>query len=105
MGKLVGQSLNRNLDLYKIIATNIKHLRVETEKTQSELSELIDIGHDSWSVIESGESRIEFGVALAIANLFCLPSVECLSIKDFYKNVGDDWREKAIRNIEGRREC
>ena len=102
MGKLTGQSLNRNLDLYKIIATNIKHLRVETEKTQSELSALINISHDSWGVIESGKSRIEFGVVMAIANLFCLPSVECLSIKDFYKNVGDDWREKAIRNIEER---
>lgn len=102
MGKLTGQSLNRNLDLYKIIATNIKHLRVETEKTQSELSALINISHDSWGVIESGKSRIEFGVVMAIANLFCLPSIECLSIKDFYKNVGDDWREKAIRNIEGR---
>ena len=102
MGKLTGQSLNRNLDLYKIIATNIKHLRVETEKTQSELSALINISHDSWGVIESGKSRIEFGVVIAIANLFCLPSVECLSIKDFYKNVGDDWREKAIKNIEGR---
>ena len=100
--KVTGQSLNRNLDLYKTIATNIKHLRIETEKTQSELSSLIQISEDSWGLIERGITRIEFGVALAIANLFCLPSVECLSIKDFYKNVGDDWREKAIRNIEGR---
>lgn len=102
MSKLRGQSINGNLDLYKTIAKNIQHLRIETGKTQLELSLLVNISGKSWGVIEAGKSRIEFGVALAIANLFCLPSVECLSIKDFYKNVGDDWREKAIRNIEGR---
>jgi hypothetical protein len=46
---------------------------------------------------------MEYGIVLAIANLLCLPSVECLSEKDFYKTVGDDWREKTIKKIEERK--
>lgn len=100
MGKLTGQSFNKNLTLYKTIANNIKHLRVEAGKTQSELSDLVQISNDSWGLIESGKTRVEFGLVLAIADLFCLPSAECLSMKDFYKTVGDDWREKVIKKIE-----
>ena len=103
MTKLTGQPLNQNLELYRAIAKNIQHLRIEIGKTQKELSELIKVSKYAWWLIESGDTRMEHGVVLAIANLFCLPSVECLSIKDFYKTVGDDWREKVIKKIEERR--
>lgn len=100
MGKLTGPSFTKNLALYKIIANNVKHLRIESGKTQLELSLLVQISNDSWGLIESGKTRVDFGLALAIADLFCLPSAECLSTKDFYKTVGDDWREKVVKKIE-----
>lgn len=102
MTKLVGKSLNQNLELYRAIAQNIKHLRIELGKTQTELSKLIHISHDSWCLIESGKSRIEYGVMLAIAELLCLSSVEYLSKKDFYKTVKDDWKEQVISKIDSR---
>lgn len=103
MAKLTGQSLNQNLELYRAIAKNVRQLRIELNKTQKELSEIIQISKYAWWLIESGDTRMEHGIVLAIANLLCLPSVECLSEKDFYKTVGDDWREKTIKKIEERK--
>lgn len=105
MAKITGQTLNQNLSLYRAIAKNIKFLRMELEITQAVMSELICISEDTLCSIESGRTRIEYGVMLAIADLLCLPSVECLNIPDYHKQCGREWREMATNNINVRRKA
>lgn len=99
MPKLTGQDLNKNMDLYRIIAKNIKHLRSELELTQVQLAIIVGIPKESWCHIEKGRTRIEYGLMLAIANLFHLPSVECLSSPEYYKLANGAWKEQVLKSL------
>lgn len=105
MAKIAGQTLNKNLELYRVIGRNIKFLRIELEVSQEAISELICVSKSTLCRIEGGKTRIEHGVMLAIADLLCLPSVECLNIPDYHKQCGREWREMATNNINVRRKA
>jgi len=70
---------NTNMDKKEIIGKNIRMLRTERGKSQSDLGKVLDISHVAISDIERGKTKLSVEILLKIADFFGVSPEEIIS--------------------------